>query len=105
MMIVNRIIRRQHYSYYHYHCYHNDISIDNNDKAFESLILYEDNHMLVVNKPNGVLSQSDNNNSISILDHAKSYIKSKYSKPGDVFIGLVHRLDRPSSGALILGYL
>ena len=103
IMIVNRIIRRQHYSYYHYNCYHNDISIDNT--AFESLIIYEDNHMLVVNKPNGVLSQSDNNNSISILDHAKSYIKSKYNKPGDVFIGLVHRLDRPSSGALILGYL
>jgi len=106
MIVVNRIIRRQRYSYYHYNCYHNDINIDNNDQSlepFESLIIYEDNHMLVVNKPNGILSQSDNNNTISILDHAKRYIKSRYSKPGDVFIGLVHRLDRPSSGALILG--
>ena len=104
MMIVNRIVRnQQRYSYYHYYCYHNDINIEINDTTFESSIIYEDNHMLVVNKANGILSQGDNNNNISILDYAKSYIKSKYNKPGDVFIGLVHRLDRPSSGALILG--
>ena len=58
--------------------------------------------MLVCNKPSGVLSQSDNENNKSILDDAKLYLKKKYNKAGDVFIGLVHRLDRPSSGALVL---
>jgi 23S rRNA pseudouridine1911/1915/1917 synthase len=58
--------------------------------------------MLVCNKRSGILSQSDNDNNESILDHAKSYLKKRYKKAGDAFIGLVHRLDRPSSGALIL---
>jgi 23S rRNA pseudouridine1911/1915/1917 synthase len=65
-------------------------------------VLYEDNHLLVVNKPAGTLSQGDITGDISIVDWTKSYIRDKYSKSGNVFVGLPHRLDRPVSGALIL---
>lgn len=67
-----------------------------------SQILYEDNHLLVVNKPNGVLSQGDHTRDKTILDMGKSYIKLKYNKPGAVFLHPVSRLDRPVSGAIIL---
>ncbi len=65
-------------------------------------ILYEDNHILIVNKPAGVLSQGDKTGDASILDYAKKYIKKKYKKQGNVFLQLPHRLDRPTSGILIL---
>jgi len=65
-------------------------------------VLYEDNHLLIVNKPAGVLSQGDKTRDPDILDIAKQYIKVKYEKPGAVFLGLAHRLDRPVSGAIIL---
>jgi 23S rRNA pseudouridine1911/1915/1917 synthase len=64
--------------------------------------LYEDNHLLAINKPAGWLSQGDKTNDTTILDEAKSYIKDKYHKPGAVFLGLCHRLDRPVSGVLLL---
>ena len=65
-------------------------------------VLYEDNHLLVVNKPAGVLSQGDKTGDACIADIAKLYVKEKYSKPGEVFMGVAHRIDRPVSGALVL---
>ena len=64
--------------------------------------LYEDNHLLALNKPAGLLSQADSTGSPDVITLAKSYIKDKYNKPGNVFIGLVHRLDRPTSGVMVL---
>lgn len=64
-------------------------------------ILYEDNHIIVVVKPNNVLSQSDNTKDIDMLTIIKEYIKEKYNKPGNVYLGLVHRLDRPVSGVMV----
>lgn len=65
-------------------------------------ILYEDNHLLIVNKPAGLLVQGDITGDPSLLDMAKAYVKEKYDKPGDVFMGLPHRLDRVTSGLVIL---
>ena len=65
-------------------------------------VLYEDNHLLVVNKPAGLLVQGDRTGDETLADQAKAYIKNKYNKPGDVFLGIVHRIDRPVSGAVIL---
>ncbi len=64
-------------------------------------ILYEDNHLVGVNKPAGVLSQGDGSKRESLLDAVREYIRVKYQKPGNVFIGLVHRLDLPVTGAMI----
>ena len=57
-------------------------------------ILYEDNHIIVIVKPKDILSQADNTNDIDIMRLIKAYLKDKYNKPGNVFLGLVHRLDR-----------
>lgn len=65
-------------------------------------VIYEDNHLLVVNKPAGVLVQGDKTGDETLIDHCKKYIKERYSKPGNVFLGLVHRLDRPVSGLVVL---
>ena len=64
-------------------------------------VLYEDNHIIVVVKPENVLSQSDITKDIDMLSLVKNYIKEKYNKPGNVYIGLVHRLDRPTGGIMI----
>lgn len=64
-------------------------------------ILYEDNHIIVVIKPFNILSQSDDTKDIDMLTIIKEYIKEKYNKPGNVYLGLVHRLDRPTSGIMI----
>ncbi|MBR5943754.1 MAG: RluA family pseudouridine synthase [Lachnospiraceae bacterium] len=64
-------------------------------------ILYEDNHIIVAIKPAGVLSQSDGSNAPDMLTIIKAYIKEKYQKPGEVYLGLVHRLDRPVSGVMV----
>ncbi|MCR5329516.1 MAG: RluA family pseudouridine synthase [Saccharofermentans sp.] len=64
-------------------------------------VLYEDNHIIVAIKPAGVLSQSDGSDSPDMLTILKAYIKEKYSKPGEVYLGLVHRLDRPVSGVMV----
>ena len=64
-------------------------------------ILYEDNHIIVVVKPYNVLSQADNTNDIDMLFIIKMYIKEKYNKPGNVYLGLVHRLDRPVGGIMV----
>ncbi|MEP3479119.1 MAG: RluA family pseudouridine synthase [Fuerstiella sp.] len=68
----------------------------------ESDVLYEDNHLLVVNKPAGILSMGDDTGDSTIAEMAARYLKVKYNKPGNVFVGVVHRLDRPVSGVLVL---
>jgi 23S rRNA pseudouridine1911/1915/1917 synthase len=65
-------------------------------------ILFEDNHCLAVNKPAGLLTQGDATGEASLLDLARAYLKERYAKPGNVFVGLVHRLDRPVSGVVLL---
>lgn len=64
-------------------------------------VLFEDNHIIVAIKPAGVLSQGDGSRSPDMLTILKAYIKEKYGKPGDVYLGLVHRLDRPVSGVMV----
>jgi len=64
-------------------------------------IIYEDNHLIVVNKPAGILSQGDKSGQISLLEKTKQDLKKKYNKPGNVFLGLVHRLDKVVSGVMI----
>ena len=64
-------------------------------------ILYEDNHLLVVEKKVGVLSQSDGTNTPDMLTILKKYIKEKYNKPGNVYLGLVHRLDKNVGGVMV----
>ena len=64
-------------------------------------ILYEDNHLLVVEKKVGVLSQSDGSNTPDMLTILKKYLKEKYHKPGNVYLGLVHRLDKNVGGVMV----
>lgn len=64
-------------------------------------ILYEDNHVIVVFKPSNILSQADITNDKDLLTMVKEYIKDKYQKPGNVYVGLVHRLDRPVQGVMV----
>lgn len=72
-----------------------------NASNIENRILYEDNHLLVVNKLPSEIVQGDKTGDIPLGELIKSYIKVKYNKPGDVFLGVVHRIDRPVSGAVI----
>jgi 23S rRNA pseudouridine1911/1915/1917 synthase len=65
-------------------------------------VLYEDNHCLVVNKPAGIPSQADASGADSLVDAAARYLKDRYDRPGNVYVGLVHRLDRPTSGVVLL---
>ena len=64
-------------------------------------ILYEDNHLLVVVKPPNMLSQGDYTGDLDLLTLMKEYIKVTYDKPGNVYLGLVHRLDRPVGGVMV----
>ena len=64
-------------------------------------VIYEDNHLLVVEKHVNILSQGDDTNDKDMVNLLKQYIKEKYNKPGNVFIGLVHRLDRPVGGVMV----
>ena len=64
-------------------------------------ILYEDNHLLVVEKPVGMLVQEDNTKDKDLLTTLKEYLKEKYEKPGNVYLGLVHRLDRVVGGFMV----
>lgn len=64
-------------------------------------VLYTDNHLLVVVKPAGVLSQADRTGDEDLLTQGKHFIKQEFDKPGNVFLGLVHRLDRPVSGVMV----
>jgi len=65
-------------------------------------VIYEDNHLLVVNKSSGVLVQGDATGDTPLVEICKEYIKQKFKKPGAVFLGVVHRLDRPVSGLVVL---
>lgn len=64
-------------------------------------IIYEDNHLIAINKPNGLLVHTDNTGDTSLEEILREYVKEKYQKPGNVFLQSCHRLDRPVSGALI----
>jgi len=66
-------------------------------------VLYEDNHIIAVYKPSGILTQGDKSGDVSLFDEVKNYLKDKYKKPGNVFLGLVHRLDKPVSGIVLFG--
>lgn len=64
-------------------------------------VIYEDNHVIVVIKPSGIPSQADKSGDLDMLTLVKDYIKGKYNKPGNVYVGLVHRLDRMTSGLMV----
>ena len=64
-------------------------------------VVYEDNHLVVVNKAAGVLVQGDETGDQTLSDMVKAYVKKQYNKPGDVFLGTVHRIDRPVSGLVV----
>jgi 23S rRNA pseudouridine1911/1915/1917 synthase len=68
---------------------------------FNIPIIYEDNHLIAVNKPAGWLVQGDETGDMPLSEYVKAYIKRRYNKPGDVFLGTIHRLDRPVSGVVI----
>ena len=67
----------------------------------EPIILYEDNHIIVAVKPQNIPSQEDATGDLDMLSILKNYVRDKYSKPGGVFMGLVHRLDRPTGGVMV----
>lgn len=67
----------------------------------EPSVIFADNHLLVINKPAGMPSQGDPTGDLSLLDWGKDYLKRTYKKPGNVYLGLVHRLDRPVSGVMV----
>lgn len=64
-------------------------------------VIYEDNHVIIVNKAAGEIVQGDKSGDRTLGDEVKAYIKERYRKPGDVFLGVVHRLDRPVSGLVV----
>lgn len=68
---------------------------------FTAEVLYEDNHLLALNKPAGLLTMGDDTGDRTMVDVARGYLREKYNKPGNVFVGVVHRLDRPVSGVLL----
>jgi len=70
-------------------------------KKMKINIIYEDNHVLVVEKPINIPVQEDNTKDMDLLNILKQYIKEKYNKPGNVYLGLVHRLDRPVGGIMV----
>ena len=65
------------------------------------MVLYEDNHLIAVKKEPGSIVQSDKTGDETLAEEVKAYIKRKYKKPGDVFLGIVHRLDRPVGGVIV----
>jgi 23S rRNA pseudouridine1911/1915/1917 synthase len=78
------------------------IKKSNTNLAFQdSDILFEDNHLIIVNKPCGLLVQGDKTGDVPLLEVIRKYIKDKYDKKGNVFLGLVNRIDRPTSGIVI----
>ena len=64
-------------------------------------VIYEDNHLIVVIKPQNVPTMEDASKDLDLLSMVKAYIKEKYNKPGNVYVGLVHRLDRPTGGIMV----
>lgn len=70
-------------------------------KLNKSDIIYEDNHLIAVSKPAGMLVQGDKTGDVCLADLVKQYIKVKYKKPGNVYLGVIHRVDRPVSGLVL----
>ena len=70
-------------------------------KLFKLKVIYEDNHIIVVEKPVNIPSQQDKTNDTDMITIIKGYIKEKYNKPGNVYLGLIHRLDRPVGGVMV----
>jgi len=64
-------------------------------------VVYEDNHCLAVIKPAGLLTAGDRTGDVSLVDQVRDYLRAKYNKPGNVFVGVVHRLDRPVAGVVL----
>lgn len=64
-------------------------------------VIYEDNHIIIVEKPVNIPSQGDKTGDIDMLTIIKEYLKHKYNKPGNVYLGLIHRLDRPVGGVMV----
>lgn len=64
-------------------------------------VLYEDNHIIIVNKKSGDIVQADITQDEPLTEPVKRYLKEKYNKPGEVFLGVVHRIDRPVSGVVV----
>lgn len=71
------------------------------EKMQDLKIIYEDNHIIVVEKKPNIPSQADKTENLDMLTIIKEYIKEKYNKPGNVYLGLVHRLDRPVGGVMV----
>ena len=84
--------------------------LDSTDSSFDPInefqnfftVVFEDNHLIAVNKKNGVLVQGDNTGDKPLSELVKEYLKKKYNKPGNVFAGVIHRIDRPVSGLVLL---
>ena len=84
--------------------------LDSNEPGFDPIkefeayftVIFEDNHLIAVNKKNGVLVQGDETGDKPLSEHVKEYLKKKYNKPGNVFAGVIHRIDRPVSGLVLL---
>lgn len=72
-----------------------------NLEDIQSRILFEDNHLIIVNKRSGEIVQGDKTGDVPLLERVREYLRVKYQKPGNVFCGLVHRIDRPVSGAVV----
>ena len=72
-----------------------------NINLFEKNILFQDNHLIIINKKPGELTQGDKTNDKTLGEKVKYYLKEKYNKPGNVYLGITHRLDRPTSGIII----
>ena len=64
-------------------------------------VIYEDNHIIIVEKPFNIPVQEDSSKDLDMFNIVKNYIKEKYNKPGNVYLGLVHRLDRPTGGIMM----
>lgn len=78
-----------------------DGKVNKMEKSIEELnVIYETNHIIVVEKPNNIPSQADKTGDVDMLTLVKVYLKEKYNKPGNVYVGLVHRLDRPVGGIM-----
>ena len=67
----------------------------------KSRILFEDNHLIIINKLPGELVQGDETGDVTLADKVKEYLKVTYNKPGNVYLGIPHRLDRPTSGIVV----
>ena len=76
-------------------------NVSKGEKMQNLKVIYEDNHIIVVEKTPNIPSQSDKTGDIDMLTIVKQYIREKYNKPGNVYLGLVHRLDRPVGGIMI----